>query len=397
MKQKKRTFLEKSKYFFFFFIILLGGAWAAWAAQEAPPYNSSFPLQPMSTIPRFEKIVAGRYIEDYRSWRFVYTLDPALQIWAWDYLRTHRPPYASLVALEPQNGRILVLADYAQGNPFYPGVWQKASYPAASIFKLVTAAGALEKGILAYNSIVSFRGNQYLLTPPKLQKNKRERHINFDEALAKSNNVVFGRVASKLLGAQSLRKFSAAFGFNQTLPFDFFLEQSKALIPEESYELARCGAGFGEVTLNPLHAAMIAGLIANRGMMMRPYLIAAIHNHEQQKIYEAKPAIIDQPISSKTASELTRMMIRTVEDGTAAKTFQSPEKKFLKNITICGKTGHLSGSNPPGLYDWFIGFAPADNPRIAFSALTINQNGQKIKGTTLAREFLQEFFRDGIN
>jgi len=397
VKQKKRTLLDKIKYLFFFLIVLWAYPCPVGAGPETAPHNSKPFLRPLTTLPRFEKIVAGKYVEDYQSWRFIYTLDPALQIWVWDYLRTHRPPYASFIALEPQNGRILVLADYAQENPSYPGIWQKASYPAASIFKIVTAAGALEKGILAYNSIVFFRGNQYLLTPQKLQENKRERRINFAEALGKSNNVVFGRIASKLLGAQSLRNFSAAFGFNQTLPFDYSLEPSKARIPEETYELARCGAGFGEVTLNPLHAALIAGLIANQGVLMRPYLIAAIHNQQQQKIYEAKPAIIDQPISSKTAADLTRMMIRTVEDGTAAKVFQPTEKKFLKNITICGKTGHLSGQNPPGLYDWFIGFAPVENPRIAFSVLTINQNGHKVKGTILAREFLKEFFRDVSN
>lgn len=397
LKPKKRKFLEKIKYLCFFLTIFMAYPWVIWAEPEALPHNTSFFLQPLSTIPRFEKIMAGKYIEDYRSWRFIYTLDPALQIWTWEYLNTHRPSYASFIALEPQSGKILVLADYAQENPSYPGIWQKASYPAASIFKLVTAAGALEKGILAYNSTVFFRGNQYLLTPQKLQENKRERRINFAEAFGKSNNVVFGRVASKLLGAQSLRQFSAAFGFNQSLPFDYLLERSKALIPEESYELARCGAGLGEITLNPLHAAMIAGIIANRGVLMRPYLIAAIHNHQHQKIYEAKPVVIGQPISSKTAADLTGMMIRTVEDGTAAKTFQPTEKKFFKKITICGKTGHLSGQNPPGLYDWFIGFAPVENPRIAFSALTINQNGQRVKGTILAREFLKEFFRDVSN
>lgn len=396
MKQKEKKILEKIKYLFFFLIIPMAFPWTAWGALEALPDNLNPFRQPLATIPRFEKIVAGKYVEDNRSWRFIYTLDPALQIWTWDYLRTYRPSYASFIVLEPQNGRILVLADYARENPSYPAIWQKASYPAASIFKLVTAAGALEKGVLAYNSSVLFRGNQYLLTPEKLQENKRERRINFDEALGKSNNVVFGRVASKLLGAQSLRKFSSAFGFNQNLPFDYSLEQSKALIPEEIYELARCGAGLGEITLNPLHAAMIAGLVANRGVLMRPYLIASIHN-QQQKVYEAKPAIIDQPISSKTALDLTRMMIRTVEDGTAAKTFQPTEKKFFKNITICGKTGHLSGQNPPGLYDWFIGFAPVENPRIAFSALTINQNGHKVKATILAREFLKEFFRGVSN
>lgn len=348
-----------------------------------------------ATQPHFEKIAEGKFIEENGHYRFIYTLDPALQIWTWDFLSTYRPSYASFIALDPRTGRLLVLADYAQEKPYYPGVWPRATYPAASIFKIVTAASALENGLLRSNSPVFFRGNQYLLSPQKLSaNNKYERQINFDEALGKSNNVVFGRIASKLLGAQLLRKGAAAFGFNQLLPFDFPLEQSRAVIPEEPYELARCGAGFGEITLNPLHAATIAGLIANKGVLMRPYIIAAMDNQQHKRIYEAKPEVISQPISPRTAAELTRMMIRTVEDGTAAKTFQPAGKKFLKNITVCGKTGHLSGTNPPGIYHWFIGFAPVENPQIAFAALIINQNGQRLKGTLLAREFLKEFFRE---
>lgn len=350
------------------------------------------------TIPHFERIAGSKFVEDLKSFRIIYTLDPVLQIKATEILRQYRPSFAAFIALDPKTGKILALADYSRENPYYLGIWQKATYPAASIFKLITAAAALEKGVLQYNSLVSFRGNQYLLTPQKLNEhNKKERRVSFEEALAKSNNVVFGRVACKLLGAQTLRRYSEAFGFNQNIHFDFPLEKSRALIPEESYDLARCGAGFGNVTLNPLHAAVIASLIANRGVMIRPHLIASVTNQEGQKVYEAQREILGQPISFKTASDLSRMMRRTVEDGTASKIFQPAGKKILKNLTICGKTGHLSGDNPPGLYDWFIGFAPAEDAQIAFSALAINQNGLKAKGTLLAREVLKEFFRDRVN
>ncbi|MDH4267833.1 MAG: penicillin-binding transpeptidase domain-containing protein, partial [Deltaproteobacteria bacterium] len=86
-----------------------------------------------------------------------------------------------------------------------------------------------------------------------------------------------------------------------------------------------------------------------------------------------------------------------VEDGTASKIFRRYGKNLLKRVSICGKTGSLSGDNPPGQYDWFIGFAPAEDPQIAFAAMIINQERWKIKGAFVAQEVLKEFFRGKSN
>ena len=365
------------------------------ATTESPPV---FQTQSNGGSPHFQRILKGKYVEDQESYRFVYTVDPVLQAAVNDVLRSRRPPFSSFVAIEPKTGRILALADYARENPENAGIWQRATYPAASVFKLITAAGALEKGLLNYDSAVSFRGNLYRLAPQKIAKSsKKERRTNFDEALGKSNNVVFGRVASNLVGPETLRQYSEAFGFNQFIRFDFPLDMSRANIPDGPYELARCGAGFGQVTLNPLHAAMIAASIANGGVMMRPYLIEEITDQNGEKVYQAKSEVLAQPIRAKTALDLSRMMMRTVEDGTASKVFHRYGKNLLKKMSICGKTGSLSGGNPPGLYDWFVGFAPADDPQIAFSAMVINHDRWKIKGAFVAQEALKTFFREQIN
>jgi len=377
------------------------GAHRASSAHFSPPKPSSAealkPPLPSSngTPPHFEKILNGKYVEDRESYRFFYAVDPTLQASVNEIFRQRRPLLGTFVALEPQTGKILALIDYARGNPEYAGIWQRATYPAASVFKLITAAGALEKGLLNYDSPVSFRGNLYRLAPEKIRRiSKWERTTNFDEALGKSNNVVFGRVASKLVGPQTLREFSEAFGFNHSIQFDFPLDMSRASIPEGPYELARCGAGFGEVTLNPLHAAMIAGTIANSGVMMRPYLIEEITDPEGEKVYQAKAEVLAQPIRAKTALDLSRMMLRTVEDGTASKIFRRHGKNLLKKMSICGKTGSLSGENPPGLYDWFVGFAPGDAPQIAFAAMVVNQERSRIKGAFVVQEALKTFFRE---
>ncbi|HSR10709.1 MAG TPA: penicillin-binding transpeptidase domain-containing protein [Thermodesulfobacteriota bacterium] len=344
--------------------------------------------------PSFDRLWQGKYIQDYGPYLLVYTADPILQASVNEIFEQHRPPFAAFVAMDPKTGKILALSEYSRENPSVP-VWNRATYPAASVFKIITAASALEKGVLNHDSSVSFRGNQYRLGPAKIQKtSSRDQQTHFDEALGKSNNVVFGRVASKLVGAETLRRTCDAFGFNQPLPFDFPVESSTARIPEATYELARCGAGFSGVTLNPIHGAMIAACVANGGAMMRPYLVENVRSRDGEPLYEAKAQVLSRPISAKTAQDLNLMMRRTVEDGTAAKTFHRYGKDLVHRITVSGKTGSLSGNNPPGSYDWFVGFAPAEDPRIAFSAMVINHQPHKLRGVFVAQEALKTFFRD---
>jgi peptidoglycan glycosyltransferase len=66
-------------------------------------------------------------------------------------------------------------------------------------------------------------------------------------------------------------------------------------------------------------------------------------------------------------------------------------------MSIAGKTGSLSGDHPPGIYDWFIGFAPAEDPQIAFSVMVINHERGKVKGAYVAQEALKIFFRREMN
>ncbi|MGE5253082.1 MAG: penicillin-binding transpeptidase domain-containing protein [Planctomycetaceae bacterium] len=348
--------------------------------------------------PSFQKIVDGKFVEHRGSYQFIYTVDPILQASVEEVFRAHKPPFGTFVALDPKTGKILALAEYSRDKSGNGGIWNRSTYPAASVFKIITAACALEKGVLHYDSSVSFKGNQYRLGPGKINRtSKWEHQTQFDDALGKSNNVVFGRVASKLVGSETLRQYSSAFGFNQSLPFDFPVAPSKAVIPEESYELARCGAGFGEVTLNPLHGALIAAAIANRGIMMRPYLIEQVRGEEGEILYEAQAIPWAHPISAQTAQDLTRMMRRTVEDGTASRTFQRYGKDLIQKVTVSGKTGSLSGDDPPGLYDWFVGFATTEDPQVAFSAMAINYQRNKFRGAFIAQEALKIYFRKQLN
>jgi cell division protein FtsI/penicillin-binding protein 2 len=86
------------------------------------------------------------------------------------------------------------------------------------------------------------------------------------------------------------------------------------------------------------------------------------------------------------------MMTKTVTKGTAKKAFYDPKgRSFLPGISVAGKTGTLSRHNPHRTYNWWVGYAPVDDPKIAVAALVVNEPQGRIKASYVAREALRNY------
>jgi peptidoglycan glycosyltransferase len=115
------------------------------------------------------------------------------------------------------------------------------------------------------------------------------------------------------------------------------------------------------------------------------------------------PTLPDQSrvLSELVADQVGDMMIGTTEFGTARESFRDPQGvEFIPGVQVAGKTGSLTGKRDPILnYNWFIGFAPADRPEIAFAIVLANPSQWKIKAHYAARRLVQIYFerRDAIN
>src|SRR5207237_3940467 len=105
------------------------------------------------------------------------------------------------------------------------------------------------------------------------------RCLSLSMALAKSANVVFAKMAAKHLDADGLRKEAERFLFNRPI-FDQPVEQSSANIPDSGFDFAKSAAGFGQVKLSPMHAALIAAAVGNGGVAEAPSLIDEIDGQE---------------------------------------------------------------------------------------------------------------------
>jgi cell division protein FtsI/penicillin-binding protein 2 len=327
--------------------------------------------------------------------RVTFSIDPRLQRRALEYLRLHEVPYAAMTMLDLASARVLVLAGHAASNPrvntrqLCLTPWA----PAASIYKLVTASALLDEGVSPEAS-VCYHGGAHGLTRRNLVDNpKADLACNtLSYAIAKSINPIMGKLALRHLKPAALDEWSRRFGFNRPLPFELPVQPSVARIPSGEVGFARVAAGFWRTEASVLHGAMIGGVAASRGLLLWPTLIEAVRE-PSGKSYRPQPLEPERVMSRSLADKLAAMMATTTTIGTAARAFHDRHgNPMLPGVDVGGKTGSLSRSNPFLHYSWFVGFAPAKKPRVAFAVLLGNPAKWRIKAHTAARVLLGHYF-----
>lgn len=356
---------------------------------EAAEFDGHIPsITALADYPEAEDLLAhahvgtdGRYWSTRNGQEVPLTLDAHLQQRVEQLLKNYAPPYAAVAAIEPATGRVLALAQYSRSGARDLGL--RAVYPAASVFKVVTAAALLEKGVDP-DKEVCFHGGKHRIQPKLLEDSPRDHTcLDMGEALSRSANVVFAKLAHAHLTPEALRAEAGKFGFNRAMDFDQPLEKSAANIPDTPFEFATTAAGFGQVFLSPLHGALLAATVGNRGEMPAPTLLA-----------DEKPAAPREVLQAKIADRIASMMAETVTEGTARKAFRERGRPVLRGIEVAGKTGSLDDRHPFHDYTWFVGFAPKDHPTIAVAAVVVNDLIWRIRAPYIARETLRYYLAD---
>jgi peptidoglycan glycosyltransferase len=314
------------------------------------------------------------------------------------------PAYAAFVAIDPDTGRVLAMADHSQ-DQISENLVLRATYPAASVFKVITSAAALGQGKIEANTVIPVNGSYGTLYKRNLkdQPNRWTRFISIEEAFAKSVNTAFGKIALNRLGPEILQAYANGFGFNRAIPFDFDLDPATAVVPNDDwFGLAEAGSGYTRrQTLSPILGALIPAAIINGGRMPTPYVVDEVTTPRGAVVYSAEPEIFSEPLKADAAKALSIIMENTVTRGTARREFRDyNHNPILSKVFIGAKTGSLSGTNPQGRYDWFVGFAQSsENPhrKIAFASLIINRQYWRIKSAHVAREAILEYFSGHTN
>lgn len=323
------------------------------------------------------------------------TVDPNLQRGTLRLFHDHGIPDGATVLMELDTGRVLVYAtQQSKGPP--KDMCADASAPAASVFKIVTASALVEQAGLGPETRQCYHGGTDRLDSGDLVDNPQKDKwcATLSEAMGRSLNTVFARLAARNLDGPKLEATAGALGFGFPFQLDAPVEPSRITIPEGELGFARTAAGFWNTTLSPIHAAMLASAIAKDGNMIRPVLVQSVTD-AKGTVYKAPSGaqVIRKTVRPQTAAAVREMMEATVATGTGYKAFHDASgKPFLPGIRVAGKTGTLTRASTQQYYTWFVGFAPSTEPKVAIASLVVNKPKWRTRANVLARDVLRMYF-----
>ncbi len=326
-------------------------------------------------------------------------LDTALQKYILGLLRRSRTFQAAVVVLSPKTGQILAMADYEKnGKGEEENLSLKADFPAASLFKIVSAAAAIEAHGFTPDKTVAFRGMAHTLYNSQLKQDEGRytRKTSFKKAFSRSINPVFGKIGIYDLGRKSMAEYADRFLFNQEIPFDLPPAMSSIHIPADDFGLAEIASGFNRETLiSPLHASLITATVANGGIMAEPWLVRRVREESGRVLYSATLSRLARPIEENTARQLRILMEDTVVHGTCRKAFQPlRRKKLFKDIELGAKTGTINDYHDRYKYDWVTAYAlpKHGDGAICVTVLAIHGKILGIRASDMARYIINHHF-----
>lgn len=329
------------------------------------------------------------------------TINTKLQKYILRLLRRPQTLQSAIVVLNPYDGRILALAGHnADGKP--GNVCLTANFPAASLFKIVSAAAALETAGYSPDKHLTYVGSKHTLYKYQLERPSRRasRRTNFREAFASSNNSVFGKLGIYDLGQDALVDYADKFFFNRPIPFDYPITTSTIDVPQNEFGLAEIASGFNKQTLiSPLHAALFAEVVANNGEMAAPWLVDSITYNTGEFFYRARCRMLAPPIRSSTAAELKILMQDAVISGTSRSVFRKlRQKRKFKNLDLGAKTGTINDKKDRFKYDWISAFAISPNGGGAICVSVLGVHGEKlgVRSTEIARAIIDYYFSSSL-
>ncbi|MFO8084013.1 MAG: penicillin-binding transpeptidase domain-containing protein [Desulfobacterales bacterium] len=326
------------------------------------------------------------------------TLDMQLQQYLLNVMNVSHAQHIGIVAMDPVTGKILAMVGYDKNDP-ENNPCLDSRFPAASIFKIVTAAGAVERFGLSPDSQLIYNGGKYTLYKSQLKdvKNKYSRIVTLERSFAESINPIFGKLGKLTLKKDVLTTYASAFGFNQELDFELPLQPSRFVATDEPYNWAELACGFNrETTLSPLHAALITAAILNDGKIPEPIIVEQIVGENSQKFYESHSAITQTAIKTETTEIIRRLMEATVNSGTSKKTFRGYTKdQTLSRLIIGGKTGSINNKSHDARIDWFVGFAQERNgdEKIIISVVVAHENYIGVRAGSYAKMAIASHFQ----
>lgn len=347
--------------------------------------------QPRTRLIEYVHLESSRKRGDARGpdglYRVEYALDSELNRQVFQILHNAQVKQGHVIVLDPATGRVLA---YASTDPVsFPPT---RAYPSASIIKVITAAAILELDPRAGSRTCRYEGSPYRLEPFQVYPPRYGRVVSFPRALATSNNQCFAQLAVNEVGRMGLLGAIDRFGFLDAAAPGH--AAGTATPGQSDYDLGRLGCGLAGCNITPLHAAKLAATLAT-GESVEPWWIDRVLDSSGRVLGLPDRSTPRRVMSPASAAQLRNMMVSTTTEGTARRAFTDRHgRPRLGSIRVAGKTGNLSGTNPTGRYEWFIGAAPAEAPKIALAVVQVQGRSWIKKSSEIAVDVLADIFCD---
>jgi peptidoglycan glycosyltransferase len=325
------------------------------------------------------------------------SLDVDMQNYLLDKMDREHSRYIGIVVMEADTGRVLAMAGFDKTDgSVNPCLCSK--FPSASIFKIVTAASAVDHCGYTPESKFHFNGGKYTLYKRQLRDriNSYTNTVSFKQAFAESVDPVFGKIGEHHLGKPMLVKYATSFGFNEPLNFDLPVNPSHFKINDKPYHWAELASGFNrDTTISPLHGAVIASAVLNEGRMVTPSIVDRIVDDKGRVLYTGQQSWEQRAMSSKAAAVLNQLMQATIKSGTGRKSFRNyRHDKVLSRLQIGGKTGTIDNHAHDARYDWFVGFGKERDGKkeVVVAVMVAHEKYIGIRASQYARMAMKYYF-----
>jgi cell division protein FtsI (penicillin-binding protein 3) len=303
----------------------------------------------------------------------------------------------TIIVMEPQTGAILAMAVSPRFDPntvasLTADRWRNRAltdtYEPGSTMKVIVAAAALEEKVMMPGSMLYGENGRMTIANTTIHDHEKLGWMTFAEMIQKSSNIGAAKTGM-LLGEQRLYRYLQAFGFGQRTDIDLPGEVAGLLKSPRDWgrrSLASISMG-QEVGVTPLQMLSAVSAIANEGVFMKPFIVSELRDHKGQMLKEVLPQVKRRVVSPKTARTLTTMMEGVVTSGTGT-------KAAIPGFRVAGKTGTAQKVDPrTGAYSSalsvgsFVGFVPADAPRVAMIIVIDEPQGEAWGGVVAAPVF----------
>jgi cell division protein FtsI (penicillin-binding protein 3) len=310
--------------------------------------------------------------------------------------RAARAASAMAVALDPRTGEVLAMASWPSSNPNAarrtPELRNRAiadAYEPGSTIKAFSIAGAIDRGAVAPLDAIDCGNGTLAIGAHVIHDHEAMGWTGPSRILAQSSNVGTAKIAARL-GKQGLADVLAAFGFGER-PGTGLPGEARGQLPFPRSDIALATQSFGQgLTASPLQISAAMAAIANGGVLLRPQLVKRVVDPATGEVLEeARPEIVRRAVSDRTATLIGRWLVAAVEDpkGTG-------KRARLEGWRVAGKTGTAQKADPVSggysadrRFSSFVGFAPAEQPRVVIGVFVDEPKGEVYGGEVAAPAF----------